>query len=239
MHQLSLSEIQYRFKSMLYAEKLPDQDSIGLSGTLEAYHRTYFARLAVSLAEDFPRLHEFWGAETFDYWMRKYLDRYPSRFPSLAQIGSRLPRFLAETEELEDQPWFAELAGLEYQRCLSAWSDPGEPCDFSLLASLPENEQMKQVLVLSPSARFFQARHSVHKEDISNPCPASLVLFRKHGQVVIEELTKTQQELLDMIRERITLGDLSERLKSSEQLSHSAMGWISEWTAQGLIAGFA
>ena len=63
---------------------------------LEIYNRQYWFRLLDCLYEDYPGLRAVLGDKRFAALAEAYLDKYPSTSPALRDLGSNLPRFLAE-----------------------------------------------------------------------------------------------------------------------------------------------
>lgn len=220
--QSSLSKTQSRFRDLL---KDRETDTKFVRGPMEAYQHAYFARIEESLAEDFPRLKKYLGDEAFCRLVRDYLDRFPSRYANLAEVGQSLPDFFTE-----DLP-LADLARFEWTRCLCSWSEISPAQDFSALAQLSEPAQMNQILLLSPTARFLRLRHRAHSEDFLETGPVSLALFRGPVEIRCLELTPSMETFLASIRERRTLGEMIE----SQAFE---LEWLTQWVSQGLISGF-
>jgi hypothetical protein len=64
---------------------------------LGIYANAYFARLLECLREEFPALRHALGEDTFDSLAIDYLREYPSTSYTLAELGKRFPKFLAES----------------------------------------------------------------------------------------------------------------------------------------------
>jgi len=239
----SLSEIQARFTKLLKAPRLNVSDIRGSEGLfapardlqvplktrLGIYRYAYFARIEESLADDFPELKEALGEKNFSKLIRHYLKGYPSRYPGLAQIGKNLPAFLAELEEpigSHDVAPLIEKAKMEWARCLCQWSENAEPTHFAKLLDLPEDERLKQKLVLSPNAQFVPS---------TTPGFCTIVFYKVRNEVKNQELSPSMEKLLGEIRKGRTLSELILMLENSEQ---PALQWISNWVAEGLIVGF-
>lgn len=83
---------------------------------LEVYANAYYARLLECLRSEYPALLQAIGREAFDAFAFGYLQRYPSRSYTLAQLGANFPRYLRET-----RPPLAE--GSSDQESAADWTD--------------------------------------------------------------------------------------------------------------------
>jgi hypothetical protein len=246
----SLSEIQARFAKILKSTrpKIKSSESLfapsrgpqaALKTRLGIYRHAYFARIEESLADDFPKLRETLGPKSFSKLIRHYLKGYPSQYPGLAQVGKNLPSFLAELPELVGD--FAEQTEMEWAQCLCKWSESAEPTHFAELQKLPEEERLNQKLVLSPNTQFVTSR---------NQAISSVVFYKVRNHIKNQELSPSMEKLLGEIRKGRTLGELITMLSTDEKPAAdadsdsgtidaaTALQWISNWVAEGLIVGF-
>jgi len=245
----SLSEIQACFAKILKSTRPNIKSSenlfapsrspqVSLKTRLGIYRSAYFARIEESLADDFPKLREALGQKSFSQLIRNYLKGYPSQYPGLAQVGKNLPNFLAELPELEVTQ-FIEQAEMEWARCLCKWSESAEPTHFAELQKLSEEERLNQKLVLSPNAQFVTSR---------TQALSSVVVYKVRNQIKNQELSPSMEKLLGEIRKGRTLGELITVLGPDEKPAAdadsgtidaaTALHWISNWVAEGLIVGF-
>jgi len=126
MHSPSLRELQGGFWRAIATEPgrltadtgllslAAPSATLGTDSRLRVYADAYFWRLRDVLAEDFPRLAERLGAESFEALAASYLRTHPSRTPSLRHLGDALPAFLAGSAG--HAPHLADLARLERAR---------------------------------------------------------------------------------------------------------------------------
>ena len=119
---LTLRDAQLRFFAALGAaerdpillELIQDDGVLGPAARLEIYAGMYRARLLDVLREDFPRTLAVVGDDGFAALASGYLDRVPSRNPSVRHAGQRFADFL-ETEPTTPA-FLADLARLEWAR---------------------------------------------------------------------------------------------------------------------------
>lgn len=247
MSKLSLPEIQSKFSKILKSPQLDlktdaqlfnhsKNQPASLETRLGIYHYAYFARIKESLAADFPKLKLELGDEEFSSLIKNYLKKHPSQYPGLAQVGKNLPKFLSKTKKYSKQTHLIELAQTEWAHCLCKWSESSRPMNFSKLLEMPEEEQLRQSLILAPSAQFTKGH----------------VFFKVEHQIKTQELTPSMEELLGEIRLGRNLGELARFLENNSELATgatsqdaaalqaaSAMNWISNWVSIGLIIDFS
>jgi hypothetical protein len=84
---------------------------------LDIYAHMYFYRIHDVLYEYLPCTAAALGEEAFWNLLTTYLQRYPSRHPSLRYVGQDLARFVAEEATWSGpRPWLSELVALEWAR---------------------------------------------------------------------------------------------------------------------------
>ena len=76
---------------------------------LGIYHRSYWARLRSSLAEDFPTLRVLVGRRRFSALLDTYLSAHPSHSWTLRNLGQHLPQWLEAHPEQAGRRWRAAL----------------------------------------------------------------------------------------------------------------------------------
>lgn len=92
--------------------------SLDESARLEVYHRQYWFRLLGALADDYPALRWLLGPRAFGALCERYLVAHPPDVRPLAELGARLPAFIAGDDGVTtDRGHAEELAQLE-----AAWA---------------------------------------------------------------------------------------------------------------------
>jgi len=115
-----LRELQLRFQDYLTGgSEAIEADIISTENALAehrlgAYYNAYRIRLIDALAVDYPALENHLGREAFEDMALDYLQRYPSRQPSVRWFGQHLPAYLAEYYRGEDTEFMCELAHYEW-----------------------------------------------------------------------------------------------------------------------------
>lgn len=134
---------------------LVETPSFSIKDRVSVYSYAYFQRIYESVIQDFPVtarwIDHFHGADAFKNFFRSYLTKYPSRSPSLAQVGDRLPQFLKN--ELKDIPKFVfECADFEWA-AMRAF--------FCPIISSAATKIVEQTRTKAPTQIYFQLNTSV------------------------------------------------------------------------------
>jgi len=97
-------------------ELVEGRGRLGSTDRLGVYTEMYWARLLDVLRDDFPRVAAVLGADRFTALAAAYLERHPSTDPSVRWVGANFADFLAEWGPVDDLPFLADLARLEWTR---------------------------------------------------------------------------------------------------------------------------
>lgn len=103
---------------------------------LATYADMYWLRIRDVLRADFAATAALLGERLFDEIARRYVRVCPSREPSIARVGERLPAFLAAQEQARVPRHAAELAHLEWARVAAFDAPDAAPLALDDLRSL-------------------------------------------------------------------------------------------------------
>ena len=95
---------------------LRSTDAVHARERLGLYHRQYWFRLIDSLAEDFPRVRDLLGAESFLSAIERHLRARPPASWTLRHLGAGFADFLRHDSAIAVplRPWAADLAVYDY-----------------------------------------------------------------------------------------------------------------------------
>lgn len=132
---------------------------------LEIYNRQYWFRLYASFEEDFPGLRAVLGRKRFEQVMRAYIADRPSTSYTLRDLGSRLPGWLVEHQDLTgtESVLALDVARLEWAH-IEAYDGASYPLPSAgFLASITEERRIGlqpcvRLLALSYPADEFMVR---------------------------------------------------------------------------------
>jgi len=218
---------------------------------LDIYAHMYFYRIHDVLWEYLPRTAALLGEDRFWNLLTAYLQRHPSRHPSLRYVGQDLAAFVREGQEA-GAPWLADLIALEWARIdlvdrrdaevltlpmAQAWS-------VVALAALP--------LRLVPAASVLEVRWAVDdlwRDEASSEMletvsagesPRTLLVWRQGLEIFHRRAEVDEAKLLTALREGTTFGALCEAVADMndgplEAAASRAFALVARWIGEGLL----
>lgn len=135
-----------------------DGNDISVDARLDVYGQAYRLRLLEALGKDFPGLRSLIGAQEFEAAGLAYIDRHPSRHPSLRWFGRHFAGFLRSDARYRDRPLWAEVADFEWTtgECFDAADAPIAAVES--MQDVPPDAWAGMRLQLQPSVRRLQLR---------------------------------------------------------------------------------
>lgn len=132
-----------------------------LQARLAIYRNNYYASLIEVLKDHFPTLLKLVGTDFFNMLCREYIQKMPPASPVLIDYGSGLPEFVEHFSDLNNFPYMADVARLDYLRHQAYYADDAvalRPDDFARydVASLGN-----ALIELHPSLRLLSSRFAV------------------------------------------------------------------------------
>jgi hypothetical protein len=235
------------------AVTLPDCVTDGPSSSaaerLEIYHSGYFARLVECLADDYRATAHLLGEDTFSDLARAYIQKFPSRSPSLNAYGAEMAAFCRTRAE----PWAAfaaELARLEWAlvEVIHAPTSPGLATDT--LRTIPADRWRTARLVPSPTLRLLRFDHPVNEyfqaflEDAEPEAPerrnSATAVFRRELAVERMDLEADAALLLEDLVLGCpldsALGEVSRRSRGRIDIAERLPAWLGSWVANGFFS---
>lgn len=222
-----------------------DDPPLGARGRIAIYRGMYRARLLDVLRDDFPRTAAVLG-DDFTRVGEAYLDRTPSRHPSVRWVGRAFAEFLAAS--LNDElPGFApDLARLEWAR-LEVFDDAdATPLHGDDLRRVPPARWPDLEFQLIPAFRLLECRWPVH-EIWSEPHPTrrqwerrstTLRVWRQGFAVYQARVDATELLALECVKANEPFAVLCERVASTvpeERTGAIAGGLVLRWAEDGIL----
>lgn len=243
MASLDLKKLQQRFRQAVTSPGsrqspawlgIKDIPPIPYDRRLDIYQYAYFARIHESLQEDFSWLEKSIGEKKFETLCRQFLERYPSRYASLAEVGRRLPRYLKETSPWKRKPGLTELARYEWDLFV---------CEN--VASPRANDPIttKGIFVLHPSVRLFESLYEVDrirkgKPPVRGKVKRHWLIFRDaDGDASYYRIPEAQSVILGLIRDGEPLEMLVAEFERRKVSQKRASQWFQSWAQQQIISG--
>lgn len=224
---------------------------------LQVYGNAYFARLVEVLRDEFPAVRHAIGDEAFDGFALGYLQAYPSRSYTLADLANQFSQYLRETRPPADDDaagpdwidFLIDLTVLEqiYGEVFSGEGPEGgrhlKPAELS---QIPPDQWANVTLTPIPCLQLATFRFPVHEystavrlgKDPTPPEPQEtlLVVGRRDFVVRRQPVSRAEFELLTAIVEGLTLGDAIQRTMESTEIDFDSLAanigdWFKSWAA--------
>jgi len=218
---------------------------------LHIYTNAYRSRLVEALSADFNALHAYLGDDAFEQLVCAYIERYPSQYFSLRQVGSNLSQFLQSTEPYAAHRELRDLAEFEWALCYafdSADCVCASAADFSALAP---GQWSELKLPLAPTLRLIELRSNaplIWKSINAGEIPPaaeifeyaqSWIVWRRELRLLFRSLDAIERTALAHLIGGATFGDvcaaLSETLPEQDVPARAA-ALLQQWLLDGLIA---
>lgn len=220
---------------------------------VQIYNDGYFARLVECLVDDYPALGYALGEETFSTLARAYIQKYPSRSPSLNAYGQHVAAFCRTRPE----PWAAfaaDLARLEWALVEVVHEPASESLSPDALAKIPAARWQTARLLPSRGLRllgfdypvndFFQAFRDELEPELPSRAPTEAVVYRQGlalWRMGLEpRAALLLKELLSGVSLAIAVAMLETRSAAagtSEELAHLLPQWLGSWVQSGFFRG--
>ncbi|MET0334612.1 MAG: DNA-binding domain-containing protein [Rhizobacter sp.] len=121
----------------------------GVPRGLEAYRANAGASAERALATAFPTVHALVGDDSFASLARAFWHACPPECGDLAMFGAGLPGFIAQSEQLADVPYLADVARVDWSLA-EAERAPDVDAEPATLALLTETDPAELLLALMP-----------------------------------------------------------------------------------------
>lgn len=212
------------------------------------YAYAYRARLKEVLSDDFERLHAYLGDELFDRLICEYIDRYPSRYPSLRDFGGHMLALVSTLKPFCDYLEIVELTEIEL--AFNRSFDTGDAAVISwddCLALSPESwPEMKlkfhdSLDVLSLNTNSFEIWQALSEQQ-TPPQKISeqqyWLVWRKQLVSRYRSLSKVEAEAIFLMMKGVNFADLCEMLLENfaeQQTAQQALIYLQQWIQDEMV----
>ena len=117
----------------------------------DVYRNNVAVSLTDALAAQFPAVCRLLGSEFFQMTARVFIDRHPPSSPLLFLYGKEFPGFLREFEQVQDLPYLADVAQLEWLWAQAYHAADRAPLTPEQLAEIPADKLESVRFELHPS----------------------------------------------------------------------------------------
>ena len=255
-----LKELQAAFKRHLMsgdsavAQHIASTDELSNEMRLGIYGNAYYARLIEALESDYEALHTILGDDEFTRLCRRYIDAYPSRFPSLRWFGQFMSQFLETHEPYAAHPYLYELARFEWTFIEAFDAADARLATETDAAQFPAERWPELRIQLHPSVHWFPYHWNilpVWKAATGEGAIPEFIQLEQSGYCAVWRYDlRTQYRTLDAdeaivmrgVKDDFKFAQICESLAELDidpaQVPMRAAGILKTWLAHGMIAGF-
>jgi hypothetical protein len=252
----ALAELQRQFQErVLHDDRailraVESGQNIAAAARVDVYAQAYRLRLTEALASNFPRLHDWVGAEAFAAIAGHYIASHPSRFRSIRWIGAELAACLELSHP--EEPWIADLAQWEWALAAAFDAADAAPLSTAELASATPDRWPSLRFEFHPSVRILVLATnapSLFKALADNEAaPAPAALHEPAAWLIWRQTLVTRFRSLDQAEHAALAASLSGgsfeymcdalcATLAAEDVPLRAAVLLKSWIADGLIVG--
>ena len=220
---------------------------------LRVYRHAYRARLIGALRDNFGVLPRAMGDEAFEALASAYVDKHPSRHPSIRWFGDRLAEFMRDHADLVPHPAFIDVARTEWALRTAFDAADAPLLSRETLAALPARAWPTLQLRLHPSVQLLQMDWAVEpawkalQDEAEEPelpepqgQPHLLLVWRPVLDTRWRSASSAlEAALLDAVQTGEPFGALCERAAwavGDEAAAPRVVGLLQQWVDDGLLA---
>jgi hypothetical protein len=209
---------------------------------LAIYGNGYFWRLIDCLGANYDVMKKHLGEDLFAELSRDYLDKHPSHFKCIDDVGAHLAEFIKTHHVSKKRPYLSELAQLEWAVHQSMYADDVPPLDPKTLSRMSADQWKTAKIILDPSVRLLKLNWAL--DDLwrdgkwrKNRKKIVLLVYRRDDKLVrIPRLSAGQHKLLESLGRGKNLSQSLTPLSRKD--STHVQQWFNDWVGRGVIRGF-
>lgn len=202
-----------------------------VEGRFSIYATGLLPRVVEALEDDYPALERILGHGPFASLAARYVDCHPSESFDLGRIGVHLADFLRTDPLLEELPFLADLALLEWALSRAFIAADAEPVTWEALQALGHDGLVDLPLRLVPGHQVIRSRWPLVRlwrlKDVPDD-EVDLRVEEKSGHVLVRrrrfdvvsiEVDASSARLVDQAERHGSLGGLLEAASGPEEIN--------------------
>lgn len=253
----ALPDLQAGFQAHVMRGAVPPSgqfvgtESASAEARLRVYFDAYRLRLLEALGVDYPGVAAVTSPEAFTALGLRYIERYPSRHPSVRWFGQHLAEFLANESDYADCPVLAELACFEWARGLAFDAADTPTVSLDELGEVPADDWPGLRLSLIPALRRGYCNWNIGPiwravdagESPPTPeqlaGPTSWAIWRRDLTIYWRMLDDAEAGAMTAFGDGATFAEVCEVLCDwlpDSDVPARAAGMLQQWLTEGLVA---
>jgi hypothetical protein len=191
---------------------------------LDVYANMYFFRILDVLRDAYPRVLETVGEDAFHNLVTAYLLDCRPAHPSIAEVGARLPAFLAGHPLAARHPGLSHLAAVERAHTEVFDGPDAETLGLADVQGLPAEELTALPLRLIPCHRLLRGEETT-------------LVWRQEVEVFERTVADEEGGLLSLAAAGTTLALLCDSVSapSHEEAAQKIFQYVARWLGDGLL----
>jgi hypothetical protein len=217
---------------------------------LDVYANMYFYRILDVLREEFPRVVAAVGDVAFHDLVTDFLLAHRPSHPSLREVGTCLPAYLAKHTLGLSRPWLFELARLERAHRELFDGEDSPTLTLDILRTLPADTFAALSVRLRPTHALLDSAFAVskiwdsaHASQLVEPAARreSLLVWRQNFEVRHREIDDAEEKaMLTAAASGATIAELCETMIAKRPLHADeaptrAFQILARWVDDGLV----
>lgn len=216
---------------------------------LAVYANGYRWRLLEALGKDYEMLQRYIGDDAFMELGERYIDKYPSKYFSIADFGKHVPQFLATETPYNQQPYLGELATFIRALSSSLETENAEIITVDNVAPIAQEDWPDMHFKFHSSVRLLNNQWNVTDiwqalvRDSEPSKPVYLesvycVIWRKDIQAYYCNLNDREVWMLKALQDDRSFGEICEGLTqwlSEEEVAQYAVNLLVRWIKDGMF----
>tara|TARA_R110002110_G_scaffold65206_1_gene179859 strand:- start:7056 stop:7844 length:789 start_codon:yes stop_codon:yes gene_type:complete len=231
---MDLKNIQKNFMAALQTNEMSTliEPLIEVDHNLDAkqriniYRQSILGNVISILKDAYPVCFKLVGEQYFTALCQRFIMSHQNHHPDMSQYGSLFAAFLATFEPVQQQlPYLPDMARLEWACCQALDSAEYQPINLFALEQVPESQQTNLIFQLPVGSTLFDSCYpilsiwqqnqadSLGEENVNLDFPGDkLIIFRQDWTLLIHPLSEMSHNMLEMIAEGKSFGEVSEKL---------------------------
>ncbi len=218
---------------------------------LHIYSNAYRSRLVDALSADFNALHAYLGDDAFTELVYIYVDRHPSHYFSLRNVGGNFSEFLKNNSPYAGHIELHELAIFEWALCHAFDAADVNCVDAMYFTTLPAQCWAELRLNFVPSLQMFSLRSNapdIWKSLNAGQTPPALeiaaqsqqwIVWRRDLKMLFRPIDDIEGIAFGIFMRGETFADVCEVLAEAmpeNDVPRRCVNLLQQWLGDGLIA---
>ena len=233
-----------------FVDAVVSTETASAADRADIYFQAYRLRLLEALGKDYPALRTLLGEDAFDEMGHAYLDRHPSRHPSLRWFGKPLTTFLSDQPPYAARPALAELAAFEWAQGEAFDAEDMPLIGIDAMAEIAPEDWGEMRFLFQPSIRRLCLDWNVTAickaakqgeplpEAQRGERPVDWLLWRRDRKVYWRSLGLDEADALTLAQAGENFSEVCEALcehVGEDQAALRAAVLLKQWLNEGLL----